>query len=50
MNTETKYRPLRRNVSLLGRLLGEVIAEAEGIELFETIENIRKLSKSAQIG
>lgn len=42
------YQPLRRNISLLGRLLGEVITEAEGSELFDAVEQIRQLSKSAR--
>lgn len=42
------YQPLRRNISLLGRLLGEVITEAEGSELFDAVEQIRSLSKSAR--
>lgn len=45
-----KYLSLRRNVSLLGRLLGEVIAEAEGQPFFDNVENIRQLSKSAHDG
>lgn len=47
MNTAI-YQPLRRNVSLLGRLLGEVITEAEGAETFNAVEKIRKLSKAAR--
>jgi phosphoenolpyruvate carboxylase len=39
-----KERPLRRDVSSLGRLLGNVIKEQEGQELFETVEALRTLS------
>ncbi|MFK7732061.1 MAG: phosphoenolpyruvate carboxylase [Pseudomonadales bacterium] len=46
--SDTLYLPLRRNISLLGRLLGEVIAEAEGKGVFDAVEQIRQLSKSAR--
>ncbi|NNL56900.1 MAG: phosphoenolpyruvate carboxylase [Pseudomonadales bacterium] len=49
MNSD-KYSSLRRNVNLLGRILGEVIAEAEGEDLFNNVERIRQLSKSAHDG
>ncbi len=49
MNDE-KYAPLRRNVSLLGRLLGNIVADAEGSEFLKKIEQIRLLSKSARGG
>jgi phosphoenolpyruvate carboxylase len=44
----TDYTALRGNVSLLGRLLGETIAEAEGEEFLELIERIRGLSKQGR--
>ena len=34
----------------LGKLLGEIIKEAEGDETFELIENVRRLSKASQEG
>ncbi|HSO00755.1 MAG TPA: phosphoenolpyruvate carboxylase, partial [Candidatus Nanopelagicales bacterium] len=37
-------RPLRRDVRMLGRILGEVLLEQEGKELFELEERIRTLS------
>jgi phosphoenolpyruvate carboxylase len=37
-------RPLRRDVRWLGRLLGEVLIELEGQELYALEENIRKLA------
>lgn len=41
---------LTKNVNLLGRLLGEIISEAEGEAFYQTIEAIRRLSKSARAG
>ena len=37
---------LRKNVSLLGQLLGKTLQEHEGKDVFEKLENIRALSKS----
>ena len=34
--------PLRHDIRLLGRLLGEVIAECEGKRVFDTIETLRR--------
>jgi len=42
-------RPLVEDIRLLGRLLGDVIREQEGQEIYELIENIRKLSVSFRI-
>jgi phosphoenolpyruvate carboxylase len=39
-----KSLPLIADIRLMGRLLGEVIREQEGIEAFELIERIRQLS------
>jgi len=44
------YSQLRGNVSALGRLLGETIAEADGPEFLQLIERIRLLSRSARQG
>ncbi len=41
------HAPLREDVNLLGRLLGETLVEQEGEELFETVEAVRRLSKKA---
>src|SRR6185436_9739670 len=41
---ELKEKPLRRDVSSLGRILGNVIKEQEGQHLFETVEALRTLS------
>ncbi|MBL0423105.1 phosphoenolpyruvate carboxylase [Ramlibacter sp. AW1] len=37
-------KPLREDIRLLGRILGDVIREQEGQEAFELVEQIRKLS------
>src|SRR5688572_23445365 len=42
-NDERKEAPLRRDVRSLGRLLGEVIREQEGDELFDAVEQLRQL-------
>ena len=41
-----KQKPLRNNVRLLGNLLGEVLLEQEGQGVFDTVERIRRASKS----
>jgi phosphoenolpyruvate carboxylase len=42
---EPKDEPLRRDINLLGRVLGRVLLEQEGKDLFETEESIRLLCK-----
>ncbi len=42
---EPKDEPLRRDINLLGRVLGQVLIEQEGEELFGTEEEIRLLCK-----
>ena len=37
-------RPLVEDIRLLGRILGDVIREQEGVAAYELIEQIRKLS------
>ncbi len=37
-------RPLVDDIRLLGRILGDVIREQEGVEVYELVERIRKLS------
>jgi phosphoenolpyruvate carboxylase len=39
-------RPLLEDIRLLGRILGDVIREQEGVDTFELVERIRKLSVS----
>ena len=41
---DVKELPLRRDVRSLGRLLGEVLKEQEGLELFEQVEQFRQLA------
>jgi phosphoenolpyruvate carboxylase len=48
--SETDSASLRGNVSLLGRILGDTIASAEGDDFLALIERIRVLSKSAREG
>ncbi|EKO3440316.1 phosphoenolpyruvate carboxylase [Vibrio fluvialis] len=45
-----KYAALKSNVSMLGRLLGQTIQDADGDVILEKVETIRKLSKSARAG
>ncbi|MEP6388542.1 MAG: phosphoenolpyruvate carboxylase [Halioglobus sp.] len=47
---ESDYASLRGNVSLLGRILGDTIADAEGEDFLALIERIRGLSKGAREG
>ena len=37
-------RPLVEDIRLLGRILGDVIREQEGVQAYELIEQIRTLS------
>ncbi|MBC5781955.1 phosphoenolpyruvate carboxylase [Ramlibacter sp. USB13] len=39
-------RPLVEDIRLLGRILGDVIREQEGVDTYELVERIRKLSVS----
>ena len=48
MTTELDTTQLRKNVRLLGQILGDVIRASEGPALFEQVEEIRKCSKSAR--
>ncbi len=43
-NSRDNERPLVDDIRLLGRILGDVIREQEGAEIYELIEKIRKLS------
>lgn len=43
--TDLKDKPLRRDVKFLGRILGEVLQEHGGVELFQHVEKIRELTK-----
>ncbi|MCF6434294.1 phosphoenolpyruvate carboxylase [Pseudoalteromonas sp. MMG022] len=45
-----QYQTLRTNVSMLGELLGKTIKQAQGQEVLDKVEQIRKLSKSSRSG
>ncbi|HEX5974907.1 MAG TPA: phosphoenolpyruvate carboxylase, partial [Rubrobacteraceae bacterium] len=47
---EPKDEPLRRDINLLGRVLGQVLIEQEGRELFDTEEEVRLLCKRLRFG
>lgn len=47
---EENFSGMRANVSLLGKILGEIISDAEGSDFLDKVEQIRLLSKSAQAG
>jgi len=44
------HAPLRDDVRTLGALLGQVLREQEGQATYETVEQVRALSKSARAG
>jgi phosphoenolpyruvate carboxylase len=43
-STKDNERPLVEDIRLLGRILGDVIREQEGVSAYELVEQIRKLS------
>src|SRR5579872_5399111 len=43
-NESEKDRPLRDDIRLLGRILGDTVREQEGDEVFELVERIRQAS------
>ncbi len=45
-----EYSTLRNNINMLGRFLGETINDAQGEDILELIENIRKLSRNSRAG
>ena len=45
---DEKDRPLRHDIRLLGRILGDTVREQEGAAVFEIVERIRQ--SSIQIG
>ena len=45
MGFDEKDEPLRRDINLLGRVLGEVLVEQEGQEIFDIEEEVRLLCK-----
>ena len=42
-----KDQPLRDDIRLLGRLLGDTVREQEGVELFERVEEIRQIGRAS---
>ena len=44
MKRSDKDQPLIDDIRLLGRILGDVIREQEGVEAYELVEQVRKLS------
>ena len=42
--------PLRRDVRLLGSILGEVLVEQDGPELLAAVERVRLLARDAREG
>jgi phosphoenolpyruvate carboxylase len=44
------HKPLRQDVRLLGELLGETLRTHAGQEVFQRVEQVRALSKSARAG
>lgn len=50
MLTENSNMPLREDVRLLGKILGETIQSQVGFELYNKVETIRRLSKEAYKG
>jgi phosphoenolpyruvate carboxylase len=44
------HQPLRDDVRLLGELLGQTLREQEGQALFDRVETVRALAKSARTG
>src|SRR5436190_7975119 len=44
IETEDKDLPLREDIRLLGRILGDTIREQSGDAVFDTVENIRQNS------
>ncbi|HEY1780103.1 MAG TPA: phosphoenolpyruvate carboxylase [Roseiarcus sp.] len=43
-NEQEKDLPLRENIRLLGRILGDTVREQEGVSVFEIVERVRQAS------
>ena len=50
LSTEVEGELLRRDIRLLGQLLGETLVRHEGQEVFELVERVRLLSREARDG
>jgi phosphoenolpyruvate carboxylase len=48
MAGDDPHRPLRDDVRLLGKLLGETLRTHGDTSLFETVERVRMLSKASR--
>src|SRR5437764_15129426 len=48
--TDDRFGRLRDDVRLLGALLGEVVAEAGGAELYADVERLRRAARDARRG
>ena len=48
--TDDPHKPLRADVRLLGRLLGDTLRRQEGQELLDRVERVRALAKRARTG
>lgn len=49
MSADT-LQPLSNNIRLLGSILGETIAQFEGMRVFNKVERFRRLSQKARLG
>lgn len=50
MSTRETDLPLRENIRQLGDLLGQILKEQGGTDLFNTVETVRNLAKDARAG
>ncbi|MEX0732287.1 MAG: phosphoenolpyruvate carboxylase [Aquisalimonadaceae bacterium] len=50
MSTRESDLPLRENIRQLGDLLGQILKEQGGNDLFNTVETVRNLAKEARAG
>jgi len=48
--TADPHKPLREDVRLLGELLGDTVRRLAGEDVFQTVERVRMLAKSARAG
>ena len=50
LEEQDRHAPLSRDIQLLGELLGDVLCEQEGEELYQLVEQVRALSRLARGG
>lgn len=48
--TKSQHMLMQSNIQLLGKLLGKTIEQAEGKEMYDLVETIRRLSKASHNG